>query len=164
MRFFSSVTKIPLPQDYQLVTTSSLRCWMAKWRNACPNESVIGWFVVHPSSLPLTLTMHSLSACCQLVHQILCHVVPCLCDNAFKRSPAIVWVRLSLFSLLVLNRDVNMIQTSSYNALWNHCVFVDVQMPIISFHTGMLHQLLWVMYMKAWSSYCRWLGVTWIMS
>ena len=65
------------------------------------------------------------SQCRRLVQLMQCHVLSCLCDNPCKRSQAICHETgalcplagfcLSLYSMHVLNRDINMIQTNKQN-------------------------------------------------
>ena len=100
---------------------SNAKTYMLAW-------SVIGGLMVRTSPLPFALIRVDNRQLCVtdflqpvLVQQRTCRVVSCACDSACKRSLAVcrksrhcvllAGFCLSLYSLHVLNRDVNMIQT-----------------------------------------------------
>ena len=83
------------------------------------------------NSLAICVSLTCSHQCHRLIHQRPCHVLSCLCDNACKRSLAISVVRvwhdvslagfcLSLYSLDMLNRYVNIIKNVTIHQRYHH--------------------------------------------
>ena len=83
----------------------------------------------------------------ELVQQRPCHVLSCLCDNVCKRSLAIICrlghcvpfadFCLSLYSLHVLNWDINMIQQTKTSTVGCHCVVTTIHSLLENVYSGL---------------------------